>query len=716
MNNSASLSKVLIIKGTNVSPLVSISRNTTEIRISEVINFTAEVVDDNNSGLKYEWSYKKGTGVNDETSALSWTAPSQPGFYFVNLKVTDNDGAVSEDSVLITVKAAIGSEPAGTGTFSGVVKDSSGNIVTGATVKIKLLSKSVLTDNEGKFVITDLPRVFVNVEASKTGTGFNSVVLEIPSAGDLTGQIIILENQTNNEVNAIKIIANKGINITNKRLIEIGFESTSYPVSLMISENSDFSGANWENFLNPGVFPLSEADGEKKIYLKFKYSDGTVTSSQMTSLTLDTTPPIQPVLTYTGEPVVNKLNVEVNLSVTNADYYFLSTNLLFTTGTWETLVSKASIQLIPGDGLKKIYVKYRDEAGNETPVVFTSVTLKGESSLVFATKTDKIRIGENFDFNVFHVDSTETSVAVTPVFEIIPVTGGGAGTVDIDGIVTGTAAGKIILSAVYSEITATTEILVTNNSPLITLTNLSGGETLKGITEIKWNATDADAGDVLKVSLYLSSDSGGSFEVLLSENLDGAAGTYFFNTNSYTDKSTYRIKGTVTDGYTDYSVEMSGDFTIDNSAPNNPPVVSFTSPVDNDKLLSAVHSVSFTVTDVENDQLQISISLSKAGGEYTILASELTNVTSYDFDSSKIVNGDDYKFKLTVTDGKNTVNEESVIFTIDNKPPVIYINEVASVEANDWVEILVIDDGSPGKRICKNRNRRYIRITDGENI
>jgi len=102
----------------------------------------------------------------------------------------------------------------------------------------------------------------------------------------------------------------------------------------------------------------------------------------------------------------------------------------------------------------------------------------------------------------------------------------------------------------------------TNAAPVISLTYPKGGETLSGIVDITWSASDPD-NDTVTLNLYLSSDGGLNFTAIDSEISN--SGSYSFNTAGYSDGTNYVLKIVATDG-TLSSFDISQAFTIANGS------------------------------------------------------------------------------------------------------------------------------------------------------
>lgn len=114
--------------------------------------------------------------------------------------------------------------------------------------------------------------------------------------------------------------------------------------------------------------------------------------------------------------------------------------------SWETYTSSKSITLISGDGQKTVYVKVRDDVGNETSAVTDTIILDTKVPSVTITGPDKSKISKVATFNEsrfsFSADVAfeEYKVCVVPqnsstqeAGQVIPTTAGSTNTSGSDG-------------------------------------------------------------------------------------------------------------------------------------------------------------------------------------------------------------------------------------------------------------------------------------------
>ena len=88
--------------------------------------------------------------------------------------------------------------------------------------------------------------------------------------------------------------------------------------------------------------------------------------------------------------------------------------------TWETFATSKSVNLTSGDGLKIVYIKVRDDVGNETTQVSDSIQLDTTVPVVTITGPDKSKISKvtNFNKSIFSftsdVEFVEYKVCIVP--------------------------------------------------------------------------------------------------------------------------------------------------------------------------------------------------------------------------------------------------------------------------------------------------------------
>jgi len=112
-----------------------------------------------------------------------------------------------------------------------------------------------------------------------------------------------------------------------------------------------------------------------------------------------------------------------------------------TAASWQTFAASKSVNITSGDGLKTIYVKIRDDVGNESAAASDTITLDTAVAAVTVTGPDKSKISKKDGYNSAAFSFTsdrpfvEYKVCVVPSITslqdagvVIPTTNGSTGT------------------------------------------------------------------------------------------------------------------------------------------------------------------------------------------------------------------------------------------------------------------------------------------------
>ncbi|MBB6459915.1 hypothetical protein [Flammeovirga kamogawensis] len=148
---------------------------------------------------------------------------------------------------------------------------------------------------------------------------------------------------------------------------------------MMANGNESFTGSRWIKFQKLFHYTLSSGDGVKTVYFKFKDADGNESSILKKKIILDTTPPQNtkveidvPSKYFTDQ---KSLKVGVILTAKDAKYYQLGNTSAFHGSKWRLIQDDyVEWDLEAGDdGTRRVYARYRDQAGNITPVIHDEI-------------------------------------------------------------------------------------------------------------------------------------------------------------------------------------------------------------------------------------------------------------------------------------------------------------------------------------------------------
>ncbi|MBB3698591.1 hypothetical protein KMW28_15455 [Flammeovirga yaeyamensis] len=150
--------------------------------------------------------------------------------------------------------------------------------------------------------------------------------------------------------------------------------------SMMVSQDQQFEEGKWEVFSEKKSIYLSDGDGTKRVYVKFKDKAGNETKSYSSSIELDTNAPKNiDFKINNGEKVTNDINKKVTLNIEpdDAALMMVSNSSSFNGGKWQQAVPSISWTLKgEEDGYKHVYIRFKDEAGNVSRPLRATIELK----------------------------------------------------------------------------------------------------------------------------------------------------------------------------------------------------------------------------------------------------------------------------------------------------------------------------------------------------
>jgi uncharacterized protein (TIGR02145 family) len=129
---------------------------------------------------------------------------------------------------------------------------------------------------------------------------------------------------------------------------------------MKLSEDSTFSGINWQSFTETSDFHLSAGEGTKKVFAKIK-NDFEIESSIVFD---EINPqPINPAITIAGGAQYSATrDVQISLSASGSNLQMkLSEDSTFVSINWQAYSSTPSFQLSTGDGTKKVFAKFKND-------------------------------------------------------------------------------------------------------------------------------------------------------------------------------------------------------------------------------------------------------------------------------------------------------------------------------------------------------------------
>ncbi|PWJ42282.1 hypothetical protein [Sediminitomix flava] len=146
------------------------------------------------------------------------------------------------------------------------------------------------------------------------------------------------------------------------------------PKKIRASNYEDMRDSHWVGYTNEFVWTITKGDGLKTVYVQIADIDKNVSPIYSGSVTLDTTKPETPTVEFdTDSKYINgkqSLEIGVIISCPGGKYFMLSNTPSFHGVKWRAIKDDyLDWQLEDGnDGVRKIYVKSRDAAGNVSQI------------------------------------------------------------------------------------------------------------------------------------------------------------------------------------------------------------------------------------------------------------------------------------------------------------------------------------------------------------
>jgi hypothetical protein len=192
----------------------------------------------------------------------------------------------------------------------------------------------------------------------------------------------------------------------------------------IISEKEDFSDGRWELFIPKKVFEVSEGDGIKNLYIKFRDKAMNDTDVFSGTVILDThSPEVLNVSVNGGREYINESSKKVKITIDAKEAAEMRISQKgHDIGDWEPFTSEKTITLMGEDGEKEIGIFLRDEAGNVAKPVVTTIILDRKPPRPDSFVIDDGRgwtndPDKNVVLNFSVEDANEMMISTEPSFE-----------------------------------------------------------------------------------------------------------------------------------------------------------------------------------------------------------------------------------------------------------------------------------------------------------
>lgn len=230
---------------------------------------------------------------------------------------------------------------------------------------------STLTDAGGAYQFGEVPAGTFTLTLTKEG--FSPLVEQ---GIQVTGDQAVQESPFTLLPLVGNFLINQGAAFTNQPTVTLSF-SVQNVAKIIVSENAGFGGgATWQTYAGTMSYVLSAGDGLKTVWVAFQDPFGDQTAPQAASIFLKTRPPASPFLQINnGAAFTNQAIVTLGFSVSGASEMSIGNTPLAADTGWIAYQPGLAWTLFVGDGVKTVYARYRDEAGNLAGPVSASITL-----------------------------------------------------------------------------------------------------------------------------------------------------------------------------------------------------------------------------------------------------------------------------------------------------------------------------------------------------
>jgi len=333
-----------------------------------------------------------------------------------------------------------------------------------------------------------------------------------------------------------------------------------------------------------------------------------------------------------------------------------------------------------GDGKHVIKYYAVDNAGNEGRIKVAYVNIDSTPPSLSYTLSPSKPDGNNGWYTENVEISLNASDGMSGIDEITYNIGGiwedytGFFTLNTDGIYD--IIFRVVDKAVNEAIDNVT-VKLDKNPPSIDVLAPSGGF-VRGTYTIKWNASDDMDSDLDgNISLfYLYNDSDGNWQETMVASGINNTGNFSWNSGGFLDAKEAKIKVVAIDDAGNEGVEYSPIFTLD----NHPPIITITQPVagkayGKDEYGNIIIEVEWEAYDLIDDDLDGTIKIEYFDGAFwNVLVENYSNNGRYTF-NAKDWNDGNYRIKISAVDDAGNIGTAiSGNFTIDKKPPSVYIS------------------------------------------
>jgi uncharacterized protein (TIGR02145 family) len=299
------------------------------------------------------------------STSKSWTLTSGAGqkTVFMKVKYDSSESVIVEASIL----------PQEVSNYSISISDSDSSNTLDVTLYIYAdHAINMMISNDSSFAGVS----WENYNETK------SWHLDISKAIDSKAKVYIkfkndfgMETDTISDEIYLQIVSGVKINnddtYTSTRAVTLNIFSDNAD-EMMISDNIDFNGANWEAYTETKNWTLPTGTGPFNVYAKFKNISGLISKVYSDAISPQ---PINPSIEIAGGVQYSSTrDVQINLSASGANLQMkLSEDSTFTGINWQSYSTMPNFQLSTGEGTKKVFAMFKNDFEMESLIVFDEI-------------------------------------------------------------------------------------------------------------------------------------------------------------------------------------------------------------------------------------------------------------------------------------------------------------------------------------------------------
>jgi hypothetical protein len=160
--------------------------------------------------------------------------------------------------------------------------------------------------------------------------------------------------------------------------LTLGASDANGVTDMRISEDPNLEGADWSPFSAGMQFSLSPDEGNKTVHAQFRDKAGWMSEIVSDSIFLDFTPPVGTVLINGGAEYTN--GTEVGLNITAYDLQGVASMQIandpgFAGASWQDFRDSLEWSLLPGNGERTVYARFRTETLQTSKTVSDRIIL-----------------------------------------------------------------------------------------------------------------------------------------------------------------------------------------------------------------------------------------------------------------------------------------------------------------------------------------------------